>query len=177
MVTFGHLLDVRNHSFSKFAIFSEKPNVSYPLIHTCTCAYQRIRNVRSPENFANELNEWSLMNFIDEVYTWHVYGNTIIISQVSSSKVNYFYITRWNWNYHTVNSWWSIAIWQYSLCNITLKIYLKFTGVIQCVFPKIVMSVKSSPNSSSPNLELVFCSYLNWAYSFFSVFARPYAAT
>ena len=34
-----------------------KTNVSYPLIHTRTCAYQGVRNVSFSENFAYVLNE------------------------------------------------------------------------------------------------------------------------
>ena len=33
--------------------FSKKTNISYPLIRTRTCAYQGLRNVIFPENFAN----------------------------------------------------------------------------------------------------------------------------
>ena len=36
-----------------------KTKISYPLIHTSTCAYQGIRNVCFPENLACVLNEWS----------------------------------------------------------------------------------------------------------------------
>ena len=35
----------RDHSFSKYANFSEKTNISYPLIRTRTCACQEVRNV------------------------------------------------------------------------------------------------------------------------------------
>ena len=36
-----------------------KTNISYPLIHTCTCVYQGVRNVRFWENFEYKVNEWS----------------------------------------------------------------------------------------------------------------------
>ena len=52
---------IRDHSFSTYAKFSEKTNVSYPLIRTRTCAYQGVRNVSFSENFAYVLNEWSLI--------------------------------------------------------------------------------------------------------------------
>ena len=35
---------------TKHAKFSEKTNISYPLIRTHTCAYQGVRNVRFSEN-------------------------------------------------------------------------------------------------------------------------------
>ena len=47
-----------DHSFSTYGKFSEKIDISYPLICTGTCAYQEVRNVRSSENFAYVLNEW-----------------------------------------------------------------------------------------------------------------------
>ena len=34
-----------------------KTNISYPLISTCTCAYQWVRNVSFLENSANALNK------------------------------------------------------------------------------------------------------------------------
>ena len=37
-----------------------KSNVSYPLIHTHTCTYQGIRNVRFSENHVDVPNEWPL---------------------------------------------------------------------------------------------------------------------
>ena len=37
--------------------FSEKIPISYPLIHTRTCAYQEVKNVSFSENFACVLNE------------------------------------------------------------------------------------------------------------------------
>ena len=46
----------RDHSFSTYAIFSEKLNI-YPLKRTCTYAYQGVRNGRFSENFAYLLNE------------------------------------------------------------------------------------------------------------------------
>ena len=36
-----------------------KTNISYPLIRTCTCAYQGIINVSFPENFVYVLNGWA----------------------------------------------------------------------------------------------------------------------
>ena len=38
----------------------QKANMSYPLICTLTCAYQRVGNASFLENFAYILNEWSL---------------------------------------------------------------------------------------------------------------------
>ena len=46
-----------DHSFSKFAKFSEKPTFLTPLIRTRTDAYQGLRNISFSENFANVLNE------------------------------------------------------------------------------------------------------------------------
>ena len=39
-----------------------KTNISNPLIRTCSCAYQGVRNISSLENFAYVLNGWSLLN-------------------------------------------------------------------------------------------------------------------
>ena len=57
-----------------------KTNISYPLIRTLTCAYQKVRKVSFSNSFAYTLNEWSLWviegtwrllhfltNFIDNV--------------------------------------------------------------------------------------------------------------
>ena len=41
---------VRNHSFSLYGKLFEKLKFSYPLIHTCTCEYQGVRNVSFSEN-------------------------------------------------------------------------------------------------------------------------------
>ena len=46
-----------DHSFSTFAKFSQRTNISYPLLRTRTCANQGLRNVSFSENFANVLNE------------------------------------------------------------------------------------------------------------------------
>ena len=48
---------IAGHSFNTYAEFSEKNNISYTLIRTCTCAYQEVRNVSFSENFAYGLNE------------------------------------------------------------------------------------------------------------------------
>ena len=59
-----------------------KTNISYPLIRTRTCAYQRVRNVSFSENFGNVLNEWSLINFRDvfrtlsKIYKGAFFGKT-----------------------------------------------------------------------------------------------------
>ena len=45
------------HSFSTYAKFSEKTNISYPLIRTRTCAYKGVRITSFLENFAYVLNE------------------------------------------------------------------------------------------------------------------------
>ena len=45
------------HSLSTYAKFSEK--LTYPLIRTCTCAFQEVRNISFSENFAYVINEWS----------------------------------------------------------------------------------------------------------------------
>ena len=42
-----------------------KSNISYPLVRTRTCAYQRVRNVSFSESFANVINEWSLGYYTD----------------------------------------------------------------------------------------------------------------
>ena len=39
-----------DHSFSAYAKFSEKTNISHPLIRTQTCTYQGLRNVSFSEN-------------------------------------------------------------------------------------------------------------------------------
>ena len=49
-----------DYSFSMFAKFSEKINISYALIRTRTCSSQGVRNVNSSENYTNVLNRWSL---------------------------------------------------------------------------------------------------------------------
>ena len=46
------------HAFSTYAKFPKRPNISYPLIRTYTCACQGARNVGFLENFAYALNEW-----------------------------------------------------------------------------------------------------------------------
>ena len=45
-----------DHSFSTYAKFSKKTNISHPLIRTRTCTYQRLRNVSLSENFLYVLN-------------------------------------------------------------------------------------------------------------------------
>ena len=45
------------HSFSTYAKFSEKNNISYPLIRTRTCACQGVRKVSFSGNFAYVLND------------------------------------------------------------------------------------------------------------------------
>ena len=51
-----------------------KTNIYYPLIRTRTCAYQRVRNVSFPENFAYVLSG-SVSCYAQETYS----GNTQII--------------------------------------------------------------------------------------------------
>ena len=46
----------------------EKTNISYPLIHTRTCAYQGVRNVSFSENFAHVLNGWPLTYFFKKTF-------------------------------------------------------------------------------------------------------------
>ena len=54
MVSFGtiHLVCLQN--------FSKKKNISYPLMRTRTCPYQRVRNASFSETFADILNKESL---------------------------------------------------------------------------------------------------------------------
>ena len=49
---------LRDHSLSTNVrkIF-RKTNISYPLIRTCMCAYQGVRNVSFSENFADVHNK------------------------------------------------------------------------------------------------------------------------
>ena len=46
-----------DHRFSTYAKFSEKTNISYPLIRTRKCSYQGVRNVYFTKNIAYVLNE------------------------------------------------------------------------------------------------------------------------
>ena len=46
----------RDYLFSTDVKFSAKTNISYLLISTRTCAYEWVRNVISPENFAYVVN-------------------------------------------------------------------------------------------------------------------------
>ena len=48
--------DIWDHPFSKYAKFSEKTNISYPLILSRICAYQGVRNVSSSEKFKYVVN-------------------------------------------------------------------------------------------------------------------------
>ena len=48
---------INNWKRNFFAKIFQKANISYPLIRTCTCTYQRVRNVSFSENFPNILNE------------------------------------------------------------------------------------------------------------------------
>ena len=48
MLGIGHLERSQNYP---------KTTISYPLIRTRACAYQRVRNVGFSENFGNVLNE------------------------------------------------------------------------------------------------------------------------
>ena len=49
-------LQNRHHQFRTYAKFSEKNNISYPLIRTRICACQGVKNVSFSENFAYALN-------------------------------------------------------------------------------------------------------------------------
>ena len=51
----------RDHSCSTYGNFSQKTNISYPLILTRTCVYQGVSNVGFSGNFARVLYEWSLI--------------------------------------------------------------------------------------------------------------------
>ena len=51
---------LKGSSFIMFTKFTEKNNISFPVICTRMCAYQGVRNVSFSENFASVLNEWSL---------------------------------------------------------------------------------------------------------------------
>ena len=57
------ILLTRGHPFGTYAKFPEKL-IFLPLVCTPTSVYQGVRNVRFSENFAYELNEWSL-NYIE----------------------------------------------------------------------------------------------------------------
>ena len=43
-----------------------KTNIPYPLIRTCTCAYQQVRNISFSENFVHILNQWSLYRIFEK---------------------------------------------------------------------------------------------------------------
>ena len=60
-VGFHKLLSFMHNLFSASAKFSEKTNISNPLIRTRTCTYQGIKNVSFSEDFANVLNGSFLM--------------------------------------------------------------------------------------------------------------------
>ena len=67
-----------DHLFSTFAKFSDKTNISYPLIRTRTCAYQGVKNVSFSENFANVLNGRSRVKFNSfQVYTFENIRNEL----------------------------------------------------------------------------------------------------
>ena len=55
---YAFAINIRDYSFSRYAIFSEKINIFCPQIRTPTCAYQGVRNVSFSDNFAYLLNEW-----------------------------------------------------------------------------------------------------------------------
>ena len=52
--------DLKGSSIKYVRKIFRKTNISNPLIHTRTCAYQRVRNVSFSENFAYILNGWPL---------------------------------------------------------------------------------------------------------------------
>ena len=47
-------------SVSYVAKIFRKTNIFYPLVRTCACVYQGIRNVSFSENIAYGLNRWSI---------------------------------------------------------------------------------------------------------------------
>ena len=49
-------------SFSRFAKFSKKTNISYSLIRTRTHAYRRVRNFSFSYNLADLLNQWFMLS-------------------------------------------------------------------------------------------------------------------
>ena len=54
------MIFVMDHRFCTYAKFSEKTNISYPLIRARKCSYQGVRNVYFTKNIAYVLNERSL---------------------------------------------------------------------------------------------------------------------
>ena len=59
LVNFARFFKINNHrdhSLITYAKFSEKHKISYPLIRTHSCAYQRVRNDSFLEDFAYVLN-------------------------------------------------------------------------------------------------------------------------
>ena len=81
---------IRGHSFSTYT----RTDISYPLIRTNTCAYQRRRNLSFLENFAYVLNEWSLNHYkmLHTLYAlgssdkWIAYFQVITIRSNTSGK-------------------------------------------------------------------------------------------
>ena len=75
------LIDLWHEKFKR-KIF-RKINLSYPLIRTCSCTYQGVRNISFPENFAKVLYVWSPMQvgfvfwFTRKQFVWSFCWNTL----------------------------------------------------------------------------------------------------
>ena len=54
---------IRDRLFSTYAKFSEKIDILYPTIRTCTYVYHEV-NVNFSLNFVHVLNEWPLIKYI-----------------------------------------------------------------------------------------------------------------
>ena len=70
-ICWSWIVMISSHSFSTYAKFSEKTNVSYSLIRIRTCVYQELRNVSFPENLAYAINKWPFF-LIDNTFRMKV---------------------------------------------------------------------------------------------------------
>ena len=71
MILVVRFYSFKDHLFSKYAKSSEK-TVSNPFIHTCTCAYQRIRGLRFCVHTKSKLTV-----FTD--FTVFIYSDTSVV--------------------------------------------------------------------------------------------------
>ena len=79
---------LRDHSFSTFPKFSKKLLLPYPLILARTGAYQRVRSNSFSENFANMLNEWSVLHNISFIITM-LHPSKRCFHHIETSKLIY----------------------------------------------------------------------------------------
>ena len=58
---------VRDLELSRYTKIFRKIKISNPMIYTLKSAYQGVRNVSFPENFAYVLTEWSVMKHVKSI--------------------------------------------------------------------------------------------------------------